>query len=95
MSLHDYAETQLNLAGYGPDSEEMNSLMGKQILELIDLFASHGHSGFSAPYAIQSFSVLANYKPLVLIEDVPEQWMDCTDNSYQHKYMSSIFKKRH
>ena len=55
---------ELKRIGMIDSGEPYNDLATKAILDLIELFASQGHSGFSAPYVINAFDRLARFKPL-------------------------------
>lgn len=75
---------------------EMDQLMAEQVIELIELFSKHGHSGFSAPYAIDLFSRLAKYDIIRPLLGNDEEWChistDDTYELYQNKRASHVFK---
>ena len=72
--------------------EEMQDLMCKQVLELLKLFSSHGHSGFSAPYAINMFKTLASFEPLGPLTGKDCEWNEVGDGWWQNNRCSHVFK---
>lgn len=83
------------LLGCKPDADEMDKLMADQVLQLLAVFGTHGHSGFSAPFAISLFSNLAAFKPLGPLTGEDDEWelLDYTnDVTYQNKRAGHIFK---
>lgn len=88
-----HAMRELEIAGYFK-GEEMNALMSKQIIELLSVFATHGHSGTSAPFAINLFKRLASFEiisPLTFKDDEftkSSMSHDCLQNN---RY-SAVFK---
>jgi hypothetical protein len=94
MPLRKHAERELELAGYD-DGDGMNALMKKCVLELIDVFAAQGHSGFSAPYCVALFKKLALFEPLLPLTGKDDEWnlISDRDHCYQNKRASSVFKE--
>ena len=62
-NLVDYAKDELKRIGMIDSGEPYNDWATKAILDLIELFASQGHSGFTAPYVAGIFHRLAMFKP--------------------------------
>ena len=89
----EFAEWQLNKLlkkCTDEDSKIMQEMMNNDVLELLKVFSEQGHSDFSASIATRLFYKLANYKLVTEVEDNPDDW-----NEYgQHKYISSIFKRK-
>ena len=90
-----YAESELNRIGL-TDEDEYNVMMRKHILHMIKEFSDEGHSGFSAPYAINILSKLMSFKPLSPLTGEDDEWVDVSEMSgtphYQNKRRSSVFK---
>ena len=72
------------------DERYMQEMMNNDVMELLKVFEEQGHSDFSAPTVISLFSILANYRLVTEVEDNPDDW----DENGQHKYISSIFKRK-
>lgn len=63
-NLVNHAKEQLTKAGlFGKDSDYDGEL-GKGVLELIEVFANQGHSGYSASLTRELFNKLSNFEEL-------------------------------
>lgn len=91
MSLVEYAKRELGLIGGQED--EMQQLMNRQILEIIELFVSQEHSGFSATYLIGTVSRLMSCKPLTPLTGEEDEWNAVSGNLEQNKRCSSVFRR--
>lgn len=95
MGLVEHAKAEFRAAGWidenGKFVEEMQHYMCDNILELLTIFGEQGHSGTSAPYAIELFSKLAKYEPLVPLTGEDWEWVD-TGHNYQNHRCSHVFK---
>ena len=99
MSLVEHAKAEFRAAGWcdenGKFNDEMQHFMCDQIIELLTIFGEHGHSGSSAPYAIELFSKLAKFEPLVPLTGEDWEWTlldyGC-DPKWQNKRASRVFK---
>jgi hypothetical protein len=92
-----HAERELDFIGMTKDSpDEMNRMMRKHILHMMQEFANEGHSGFSASYAIGILTKLLDFKPLTPLTGDDVEWSERLDYgvepSYQNKRRSSVFK---
>ncbi len=92
MSLIEHAKREFEILGW-PGDDEMQQLMCKQILELLELFMSHGHSGFSAPYAINLFTKLAKFDTISPLTGDDSEWIEVGDDVYQNNRNSAVFKE--
>ena len=98
MSILSHAEEELKRIGMGPDCEsnDMNGMMRKHILHMMQEFANEGHSGFSARYAISILTRLMDFKPLSPLTGEDDEWMEVSQHMgrkcYQNRRRSSISK---
>ena len=99
MSYKEHTELEFKAAGWvnseGKFIDDMQGLLCTQVLELLGLFATHGHSGSSAPYAINLFSTLAKFEPIVPLTGEDWEWTELdydSDVKYQNKRCSHVFK---
>ena len=102
-SLYKHALMELKFAGYfDPEEGEeamsgMNKMMADNVLELIEVFAKQGHSGFSASFCVGLFETLAKYKPLIPLTGRDDEWTDVAEMSggplWQNKRCSHVFKQ--
>lgn len=93
MSMLDYAERELDLIGLTADSEdEMNRMMRKHILHMVNEFAEEGHSGFSADYALNILKSLLAFKPLAPLTGADDEWNEVGDGLWQNRRAFDVFK---
>ena len=93
-NLVDYAKEELKRIGMVDSGEPYNDTVAKAILDLIELFASQGHSGFTAPYTANTFKRLAMYKPLAPLTGEDDEWNEIEPGHYQNKRYSAVFKEK-
>lgn len=88
-NLMDHALREL------PDStfDEMQMLMNRQLQEMILVFTTHGHSGFSASYAISALEKLLRYKPLGPLTGEPAEWREIGEGVFQNRRCSHVFRR--
>lgn len=96
MSYKTHALLEFQAAGWcdadGKFSDDMQELMCNQVLELLEKFSEHGHSGSSAPYAINLFSTLAKFEPVVPLTGEDWEWTEVGTGVYQNRRCSHVFK---
>jgi hypothetical protein len=96
MSYKKHAELEFKAAGWtdkeGNFTDEMQKLMCRQVLELLELFFEHGHSGASIPYAINLFKKLASFEPLTPLTGEDWEWSKIGENRCQNKRCSHVFR---
>lgn len=93
-NLVDYAKDELKRIGMIDSGEPYNDWGARAILDLIELFASQNHSGFTAPYVVNTFSRLAMFKPLSPLTGEDDEWNELGDGSFQNKRYSAVFKDK-
>ena len=88
-----HAKSEFESLGW-PGDCEMQQMMCEQILELLGVFGEHGHSGSSAPYAINLFKKLASFEPIAPLTGEDSEWGDPYDGkTRQNKRCSHVFKE--
>lgn len=92
--LVDYAKDELKRIGMIDSGDPYNEAVTKAILDLIELFASQGHSGFTASYTINAFNRLARFKPLSPLTGKDDEWNEISPGLYQNKRYSAVFKDK-
>lgn len=99
-NLVEFAQNELNiLLKSCTDSEslKMQKVMNDDIMEIVKKFASQGHSGFSAQYALSLVTRLLQYKPITPLTGEDEEWVELDygdDLAYQNKRCPQIFKQK-
>lgn len=92
----EFAFREFKVAGWlnedGNFDDDMQEMICGQILELLNLFASHGHTGSTAVYALGLFENLAKFEPITPLTGVDDEWSEVGDGRYQNKRCSRVFK---
>lgn len=96
-NLHSHALMEFKAAKWlddeGKYSDEMQEAICKHVLKLLDVFADEGHSGSSAPYAVNVFQKLAMFEPLVPLTGEDWEWTEVGKGVFQNKRCSRVFKQ--
>jgi hypothetical protein len=95
-----HAEMEFRAAGWtdenGKFKDEMQEMICNHVLKLLEVFADEGHSGSSAPYAINLFKTLASFEPVVPLTGENWEWNDISEyggrTTYQNKRCGHVFK---
>lgn len=74
------------------NGDEMQALMNRQLLEMVLVFTTHHHSGFSASYAICNLEKLLRFEPLGPLTGAPEEWNEVGPGVFQNRRCSRVFK---
>lgn len=77
-NLIAHAKREIELAGVGDADADYGGMIGKSVMELMEMFSQQGHSGQSAILTITMFAHLARYDVLTPLTDDPEEWMEIT-----------------
>ena len=95
-----HAMREFKYAGWtdenGKFKDEMQQQMCEGVMRLLGIFDMEGHSGSTAPYAINLFKTLARFEPIAPLTGADDEWHLVTDGGvavYQNKRMSSVFKQ--
>lgn len=95
-NLINHANTEFRAAGWtdgdGKFNDKMQEAICKHVLKLLEVFSDEGHSGFSAPYTIETFSTLAKFEPLVPLTGEDWEWMETSENIFQNIRCSHVFR---
>ena len=91
-----HALMEFKAAGWLKDDgtycDEMQEMICRHVLALLDVFSSEGHSGSTAPYAINMFSRLAKFEPLAPLTGEDWEWNETSHGVLQNKRASHVFK---
>ena len=97
MSIVAYAKGELEREGLFDKDADYGGMIGKAVMELVEVFEKQGHSGFSASMVIELFEKLASFKPLSAITSDADEWDDVSEMSgqpmWQNKRDSRAFSK--
>lgn len=95
-NLISHAQNEFRAAKWvdenGVYMDEMQELICKHVLKLLEVFEDEGHSGSSAPYAIKVFSRLAMFEPIAPLTGEDWEWTETSRGVLQNKRASHVFK---
>ena len=97
-NLVTFAENELNiLINKCEDEEEkeMQKLISKDILQVVEIFSKQGHTNSTANYAINIINKLLRYEPISPLTGEDDEWTKLdysNDLKYQNKRCSHVFK---
>ena len=93
-----HAEREFRAAGWlnenGTFKDEMQKAICEHVMVLLDVFSDEGHSGSSAPYAIDLFSKLAKFEPVAPLSGDDSEWNEVGEGVYQNNRCSHVFKDK-
>jgi hypothetical protein len=93
-NLNTHALMEFRAAGWtdedGKFKDEMQQAICEHVLALLKVFADEGHSGSSAPYAVDLFKKLAMFQPIVPLTGEDWEWID-HGHCKQNKRCSRVF----
>ncbi|MBO0961978.1 hypothetical protein J1P26_19930 [Neobacillus sp. MM2021_6] len=94
-NLVNWAKQELELIGSHDD--EMQQMMNKDILQIVEAFSDQGHSGFSAGYALNLIKRLLDWKPITPLTGEEDEWGEVyytdKEQTQQNKRCSAVFRK--
>lgn len=100
-NLVQHAYREFRAAGWCDENyefvDEMQEIVCKHVIKLLEIFSEEGHSESSAPYAIDLFSTLAKFEPIVPLTGEDWEWNEISEHSdggtlYQNNRCSRVFK---
>ena len=92
-----HAWQEFRAAGWCNDKnefqDEMRQAICEHVIKLLDVFEGEGHSGSSAPYAINLFAKLAKFEPVAPLTGEDWEWNEAREGVFQNKRCSHVFKQ--
>jgi hypothetical protein len=88
-----HAQRELTLAGLFDTDSDYDGAAGQAVLDLVKVFASQRHSGFSAMLVLDLFDRVAHFKPLGALTDNPDEWIEVGPSVWQNRRHSSCFSE--
>lgn len=90
----EYAKSEL--ARITKDGDGLQDAINKNVLDIVELFASQGHGEISAGYVMSVLERLLRFKPLTPLTGEDDEWTEVSDKMgqgcFQNKRCSSVFK---
>lgn len=96
MSMVEYAESELRIAGLLNSDEKYDAMVADAALEIVKKFADQGHSGFSAAMVSNILDKLLRFEPLTPLTGSEDEWtaLDHDDTmAAQNKRCPHVFKR--
>ena len=89
------AKRELVGIGYDLDdkTEGPNKWVTENLMNLLRVFSTQGHSGSSAPYLVAMFEKLAMHKPLGPLTGADDEWFDHGGGLFQNTRNGGVFKQ--
>jgi len=87
-ALLSHADRELVALG----SDEMGKAMAADIRELVAVFCTQGHSGFSASYAVSVLEKVMRFQPIAPLTGEDSEWSEFTEGQFQNKRCGHVFK---
>ena len=94
-----HAEHELRRAGMFDKNADYGGMIAEAVMKLVKTRAKEGHSGMSHSWTLQVFNLVANYKTLTPITNLPGEWSevgkdmmpDGDKTCWQNRRRSSLF----
>ena len=97
MTEYERELQELKIARFFDEDSDYDGDIGRCVEELLNVFKSQGHSGFSAARTAEVFATLVDGKVLIPLKGTPDEWMDaseyCGESTFQNKRCTRIFAK--
>lgn len=96
-NLVAHAKRELIIAGLNEKDSDYGGMLYDAVMDLVKLFSSQGHSGFSANMALHLFDKVCRFKNLTPLTDDPQDWVQVSEKmpdkepTWQCKRCSSCF----
>lgn len=91
--LMKYAFGELKALGYTSASDGIDGMLYNDVIELLAVFVSQGHSNNSAPIILNMFQRLAMFQPLSPLRFTDDEWVEFADGKFQNIRRSCFFKE--
>lgn len=91
MSAVDFAREELQRAGLFDEDSDYGGMIGKAVMDLVEVFAGQRHSGYSAGLTVHLFNKVALLEPITPITFERDQWNEVGTGVFQHRRKSTVF----
>lgn len=96
-SLVDHAKKELEKASLFDKDSDYDGMIGKAVLELLEVFSKQGHSGMSAAMVRDLFNKLSDFKTLTPITSKTDEWHDVSESigrSCWHRQETQLYSQK-
>lgn len=91
-TLIEHARRELESAGLMDQDSDYGGHAARDVLALITLFSTQGHSGGSAGMVSSLFHKLAKFEPLGPLTGADREWKEVGPGVYQNTRCSRVFR---
>lgn len=92
-NLCSHARRELRACGLFGEDDFYGGMTGEAVMDLVTVFASHGHSGMSADLVRSLFGKVADYQPLSPLTGEDSEWNEVSDGVLQNNRCSHVFRE--
>lgn len=96
-NLVEYAKSEFNRAGWcHPDlvfDDKMQEAVCQNVMDMLCVFSSEGHSGFSANYTLDVFNKVVRFNPISPLTGDDSEWNEVGGDTYQNRICGTVFKR--
>lgn len=91
---HANREFDIMYAGMSKeDLEGPNTWVRENMMDLLSVLGTQGHSGGSIGYCLEMFQCLAKFKCIAPLTGEDNEWIECGPGVWQNRRMSTVFKE--
>lgn len=97
-NMYKWAKAELERLIPEDDDDGMQQMINKDILNIVKVFCSQGHSGTTGNYTLSMINRLLDWKPLTPLTGEESEWsevIDGSDLSQQNKRCSAVFRRNY
>lgn len=96
-NLTDHAERELKLAGLHMKTADYGGALYDSVMELVRVFSSQDHSGYSAHMTLALFNRVAQFRNIEPVGVTEDEWVDVSEifkkPTWQNKRDSELFSE--
>ena len=93
-NLVEHAKKEFEILGW-PGDCEMQKMICDNVIELLTVFSNQGHSGSTAPYALNLFKKLSMFNTIAPLTGDDDEWLDVDgEGLLQNRRDGTVFKDK-
>lgn len=90
-NLVEHAKTELALLRSG-EPDEMQDMIERDILQIVEIFERQEHSGSSGSYALGILKQVLDFEPITPLTGADDEWNEVGEGRWQNRRCSHVFK---
>lgn len=92
-NLAQHAWDELSRVGVLDADSDYEGMLGKAVMDLVETFASQGHSGMSASLVLDLFARVASWETLSSLTNDPDEWIEVGYGIWQNRRSGKHFSE--